>query len=114
MILRMDAAAPSHRHMLQLQYVQRREDNDDTSFRKVRWAANIIKLWWKKHPTLEAETTSVSLTRKRTSRIETLRLEIRFAAEVAVVRIRRSGDSLDSFSSSIEYQRCHFKHVPKF
>ena len=48
MILRMDAAAPSHRHMLQLQYVQRREDNDDTSFRKVRWAANIIKLWWKK------------------------------------------------------------------
>ena len=52
MILRMDAAAASHRHMLQLQYVQRREDNDDTSFRKVRWAANIMKLWWEKHPTL--------------------------------------------------------------
>ena len=44
MILRMDAAAAPHRHMLQLQYVQRKEDNDDTSFKKVRWA-NIIKLW---------------------------------------------------------------------
>ena len=33
MILRMDAAAASHRHILQLQYGQRREDNDDTSFR---------------------------------------------------------------------------------
>ena len=44
MILRMDAAAPSHRHMLQLQYVQRKEDNDDTSFRKVKWANIMVVL----------------------------------------------------------------------